>query len=160
MNTTRKVIVASMLATLTFVATIIIKIPSPLNGYINLGDSIVLLIGFLFSPLYAFMAAGIGSALADLYAGYFVYIPATFIIKGIMALVVSIFARTMPLSGKVLFAVISEMIMICGYYVFEGFLYGFIPSLVNVIPNAIQGVAGIAVAILLIKLFEKRRIIK
>ena len=59
-----------MLAALVCVATMVIKIPSPLNGYINLGDCIVLLSGWLLSPVYGFMAAGLGSALADLFAGY------------------------------------------------------------------------------------------
>ena len=67
MNTTKKVVTASMLAALVCVATMIIKIPSPLKGYINLGDCIVLLSGWLLSPLYGFLAAGIGSALADIF---------------------------------------------------------------------------------------------
>ena len=76
-----------MLAALTCVATIVIKIPSPLNGYINLGDCIVLLSGWLLSPVYGFFAAGLGSALADLFSGYAAYAPATFLIKGLMALI-------------------------------------------------------------------------
>ena len=35
----------ALLASLTCVATMIIKIPSPLHGYLNLGDAIVLLAG-------------------------------------------------------------------------------------------------------------------
>ena len=69
-TTTQRIIFSSMLAALVCVATMVIKIPSPLNGYINLGDCIVLLSGWLLSPVYGFMAAGLGSALADLFAGY------------------------------------------------------------------------------------------
>ena len=54
---TQKIIFASMPAALTCVATMVIKIPSPLNGYINPGDCIVLLSGWLLSPIYGFMAA-------------------------------------------------------------------------------------------------------
>ena len=64
----------------------LIRIPTPLKGYINLGDAIVLLCAFLLPPSYAFFAAGIGSMLADIFSGYAVYAPATFIIKGLMAL--------------------------------------------------------------------------
>ena len=70
MNTTKRIVTASMLAALVCVATMIIKIPSPLKGYINLGDCVVLLSGWLLSPLYGFLAAGIGSALADVFSGY------------------------------------------------------------------------------------------
>jgi len=48
---------ASMPAALTYEATMVIKIPSPLNGYIHPGDCIVLLSGWLLSPIYGFIAA-------------------------------------------------------------------------------------------------------
>ena len=160
MISTRKIITASMLATLTFVATVIIKIPSPLNGYINLGDALILLTGYLLSPTYAFLSAGIGSALADLYSGYFVYLPITFIIKGTMGLVFSLCCSSKGALKNTLFAVICEIIMIVGYYTFEGFLYGFIPSLVNVVPNVVQGLAGIVIGLILIKVFSKYKIVK
>ena len=80
--------VAAMLAALACVATMIIKIPTPLKGYVNLGDCVVLLCGSILSPAYAFLAAGIGSGLADVLSGYLVYAPATFAIKGAMALVI------------------------------------------------------------------------
>ena len=83
----KKLVIAALIAALACVATIIIKIPSPLKGYINLGDCIVLLAGWILSPAYAFLSAGIGSALADIFSGYVIYAPATFIIKGVMALI-------------------------------------------------------------------------
>ena len=64
-NTTRSLVLSSMFAALVCVATMVIKVPSPLNGYVNLGDSLVLLAGWLLPPAYGFMAAGIGSAMAD-----------------------------------------------------------------------------------------------
>ena len=48
--------------------------------------------------------------------------------------------------------------MVLGYFVFEGFLYGFIPSIVNIPANAMQGLAGIILGIIIIKVFEKNRI--
>ena len=46
MNTkTKQLATASLIAALVCVATMIIKIPSPLKGYINLGDCVVLLAG-------------------------------------------------------------------------------------------------------------------
>ena len=59
---TKKLVMAALLAALCCVATMIIKIPSPLKGYLNLGDCVVLLAGWLLSPLYGFLAAGAGSA--------------------------------------------------------------------------------------------------
>ena len=73
----KKIVVSALLAALTCVATMIIKIPSPLKGYINLGDCIVLVSGWLLTPGWGFLAAGLGSALADLFSGYIIYAPAT-----------------------------------------------------------------------------------
>ena len=47
---TQKIVMASLLAALCCVATMIIKIPSPLKGYLNLGDCVVLLSGWILSP--------------------------------------------------------------------------------------------------------------
>ena len=154
-----------MLAARACVATMIIKLPSPLGGYINLGDCIVLLCGWVLGPVYAFMAAGIGSALADIFSGYVLYAPATFVIKGLMALLAcAIFAslskKIKPFSARLLGAIAAEIVMIGGYFVFEGFIYGFAPSLVNIPANAVQGIAGIIIGMMLITLFEKQNILK
>lgn len=156
----QKIAVAAMFAALACVATMIIKIPTPFKGYVNLGDCVVLLCGSILSPAYAFLSAGIGSALADLLSGFPVYAPATFFIKGGMALIVVFFFRFIDKKGykttfKILPCVLAEIIMVLGYFIFEVFLYGFGPSLVNIPANAIQGVAGIIFGFTLIKAFEK-----
>lgn len=156
-NKTRKLVFSALLAALTCVATMIIKIPSPLHGYINLGDSVVLLSGWLLGPVYGFGAAAVGSALADVFAGYGAYAPATFIIKGLVALVAFGLnkATKKQTLGLLVSAVAAELVMIGGYYIFEGFMYGFGASLVNVLPNGVQAVAGIIVGIILVKIFKK-----
>ena len=154
---------ASMLAALACVATMIIKIPSPLKGYINLGDCIVLVAGWALSSTYGFLAAGIGSALADVFSGYVTYAPATLVIKGVMALIAFYVYKMLSkkigkLPSRIISGALAEIMMIAGYLVFEGFLYGFIPSLVNVPANAVQGTAGLIIGTLLIKVMEKSKI--
>ena len=160
---TKKLVMASLLAALCCVATMIIKIPSPLKGYLNLGDCVVLLSGWLLSPAYGFAAAGIGSALADVFSGYVTYAPATFIIKGLMALIAYFGFKILQnkignLPSRIISGIVAEAIMVLGYFVFEGFLYGFIPSIVNIPANVVQGVAGIIIGTILIKVFEKSKI--
>lgn len=162
---TQKIVIAAMLAALTCIATMIIKIPSPLKGYLNLGDCVVLLSGWLLSPLYGFLAAGLGSGLADLISGYGVYVPATFIIKGVMAIAAYFGFRFLQnkvtnISARIVSGIVAELIMVLGYYVFEGFLYGFGASLVNIPANAVQGVAGLIIGTIFVKIFEKSKIIK
>ena len=164
MNTrTKKIVMSALLAAFVCIATMIIKIPSPLKGYLNLGDCIVLVAGWLLSPTYGFLAAGIGSALADVFSGYIIYAPATFIIKGAMALVAyygfKLFSKKLSnLTSRIISGILAEIFMILGYFVFEGFLYGFLPSVVNIPANGVQGIAGLVIGIMLMKLFESSKI--
>ena len=154
---------AALMAALACVATMIIKIPSPLKGYLNLGDCIVLTAGWLLSPTYGFLAAGLGSALADVFSGYVTYAPATFIIKGLMALIAFYGFKLLNkkignLPSRIISGIVAEIVMILGYFVFEGVLYGFIPSAVNIPANGVQGIAGLIIGVILIKVFEKSKI--
>ena len=51
--------------------------------------------------------------------------------------------------------IVAEIIMILGYFIFEGFTYGFAPSLVNVPANAIQGASGLVIGCILIKILKR-----
>lgn len=157
---TKKIVMAALLTALTCVATMIIKIPSPLHGYLNLGDCIVLIAGWMLAPGYGFLAAGLGSALADVLSGYVLYAPVTFVIKGSMALIAFACLRLMHrrlgrFPSRLIGGALAEVFMVLGYFVFEGFYYGFGPSLVNVLPNAVQGVAGLTIGSILFKVLEK-----
>ena len=160
---TKKIVVAALIAALACIATMIIKIPTPFKGYINLGDCIVLVAGWMLSPAYAFLAAGLGSAFADVFSGYATYAPATFVTKGLMALIAFygfklLNKRLGNAPSRIISGFISEAVMVLGYFVFEGFLYGFAPSVVNIPANAIQGVGNLILGVILIIAFEKRKI--
>lgn len=160
---TKKLVLAALLAALACVATMILRVPSPLGGYLNLGDGVVLLCGWLLSPAYGFLAAAIGSGLADVLSGYALYAPVTFFIKGLMALIAyrtAHDASKRPLLSRTLGGVLAECVMIVGYLLFESCLYGFVPSLVNVPPNAVQGLAGLVIGSVLIHIVKKFHIVK
>jgi uncharacterized membrane protein len=53
----RKLVLAALLAALVCVATMVVQIPSPMQGYVNLGDCFVLLSGWLLGPWYGFAAS-------------------------------------------------------------------------------------------------------
>lgn len=159
-NTTHTIVIAAVIASLTCVATMIIKIPSPLKGYLNLGDCVVLLAGWVLPPVYGFLASGLGSSLADIFSGYIIYAPATFIIKGLMSLVAfygyKLLHKKIGSSlSQIVSGITAETIMVLGYFIFEGILYGFAPSVVNIPANGIQGIAGLILGCMLINLFEK-----
>ena len=77
---TFKIVITALFAALICVSTMIVQIPIPATGgYANLGDGIILICACLLHPVYAVIAAGLGSVLADLLAGYVAYAPATLI---------------------------------------------------------------------------------
>lgn len=91
----KKLVLAAMFAALSSVATMVIQIPSPMSGYVNLGDCFVLLGGVVLGPVWGFLAGGVGSMLADVILGYAHYAPGTFLIKGLMALAVVLIFKSL-----------------------------------------------------------------
>lgn len=148
-------VLAGLFAAIITVSTMIIRIPTPTKGYINLGDCFVNIAGWLLGPLYGGTAAGIGSALSDLFAGYTVYILPTFIIKGLMAVTAyavykALSKRTPSIVGRIVSAVAAELVMIVGYAVFEAFLYSSVTTaLTGVAGNVVQGISGVAFGVIL-----------
>ena len=87
----RRLTTAGVLAAAIVLLTTLVSLPMPGGlGYINLGDVGVLLAGMLLGGGWGALCAGAASALADVLLGYTVYAPATFIIKGLVALVAGV----------------------------------------------------------------------
>ena len=152
---TQKIVMAALLAALCCVATMIIKVPTPgTEGYINLGDAIVILCGVILGPVWGFLAAGIGSCLADLIGGYFVYVPITLVIKGLVALVSGLIYQKMCRYGKnryvaVILGGITDIAFVAGgYFICEFFLYGS-GAAASIPANIIQGVGGLIISAVL-----------
>ena len=163
-KTTQRLVLSSLLAALICVATALIKIPSPLGGYIHPGDAPVILAAAMLPAGYGFLAAGLGSALADVFAGYIAYVPVTFLIKGCMVLLIRfalpLLKKAKPAVAYGVTGLLAELLMILGYYVFEGFLYGFGASLVNIPFNAVQGLVGAVLGVLLICVLKKSKLLR
>ena len=145
----RRITYAAIAAAIVFVATWVFKIPIPgTQGYINLGDSMISLSAFLLGPLAA-VAAGIGSAFADLAGGYAVYIPATFIIKGLMGLIFGLLIKKRTLARYAFSCVIIGFIMVSGYVLYEICLFGFAYAVTSIPYNLAQVGGNVAAALVL-----------
>jgi uncharacterized membrane protein len=161
----RRLVTASLLAALTFLATTFLRLPTTF-GYVNLGDCFVLLSGWLLGPLYGSMAAGVGSLLADL-MGYPQYAAVTFLIKGTMALIAALSVRALnraepgpcrrSLLPRFLGGLLAELLMVGGYFVYEIFLYGLGGAVVSLPFNSAQGFVGLLVAMLLCPVVSRIR---
>lgn len=156
----RKLVLSALMASFTCVATMIIQIPNGIGGYFNLGDCIVLLCGWLLGPFYGGLAAGIGSMLADFFSSYVIYAPATFIIKALMAIVAYFLLRE-GLAWTIISGVCAEILMILGYFIFEGaLLYNFGTALAAMVTNSLQGIWGVVCAVLLKEFICRKKLWK
>lgn len=183
MTKLQRLVLSALFTAFTCVATMIIKFPTPTFGYIHIGDCMVLLCGVILGPGIGALAAGLGSALADLFSGYLVWVPATFLIKALTALTAGLLyraaaRRTNKASGKtlglVLGGIVGEAIMVVGYFVFEvglaafgngalttETLYAGVLSSATGIPfNLVQGVTGIILAVVLLPILSKIPVLK
>ena len=82
----KQIVMTALFMALCCTATMVIHVPSPTQGFVNLGDCMVLLSGWLLGPWYGMAAAGVGSAMADVLLSYAHYAPGTLVIKGAMGL--------------------------------------------------------------------------
>ena len=154
----RNLTLAAMFAALCCVATMVIQVPSPMNGYVNLGDCFVLLSGFLLGPFWGTAAAGIGSMMADILLSYAHYAPGTLVIKGAMALAACLIytAGKKSTISAVLGGIVAEVIMVAGYFGYAGLLLGKGLGAAASIPgNIVQGVFGLVAGVVLLKVAEK-----
>ena len=165
---TRTIILTALLAALTTVATMVIRIPTPLagGGYIHLGDGLVLICGILLGPGLGAVAAGGGSMLADVFAGAAAYVPATLAIKALTAAAGGWLYHRMAGHSSLhtpvrvaLAGIPAEVIMVAGYYLYEvglqiaaGSAAGAAAAavLVGVPFNIVQGLAGVIVCAVLL----------
>ena len=156
----RKLVLSALMAALVYVATSIIQIPSPVNGYVNLGDCFVLLSGWLLGPWYGAAAAGIGSMLVALLSGYGHYVPGTLIIKGVDALAAALIFRAMGRSKTALLVsgTVGEIIMVVGYFFYASLILGKGRAAAASIPgNIVQGIAGVAIGMALAMVLQKTK---
>lgn len=153
MRTTKKITYTALFAALCCIATYLIKVPMP-YGYFNVGDVFVLLSGYMLGGLWGGVAAGTGSALADLLSGYALYAPVTFVIKFLMPFVVFYGYRlgkkliqkaALDFLPRIFSALVAELLMVGGYFLFECILYGAGGAAVALAGNFIQ--SGVCLAI-------------
>ena len=180
---TRKLAAAAMFAALTFLATSVLKIQTPAFGYIHPGDGLVLLSGIFLGPVYGGLSAALGSSLSDLLGGYALWVPGTFAVKYLTAaaaavLYQSISSRTAKKSSVsvpalILGGIAGEAIMVAGYFLYNILIIAFSAgtltgaglasaaalSLAEIPFNAVQGITGILLAVLLAPVLARIRML-
>jgi uncharacterized membrane protein len=107
--------------------------------------------------------------LADVFTSFFIYAPATFLIKGLVAFLGFVIARALRHVVKkhetiayVVSGIIAELAMVLGYYLFEAMFigYGFVGALLSVPNNLMQGIVCVIFGTALFMVLNKIQIVK
>ncbi len=163
--TLRRLVLTALFTALSCVATLVIQIPSPTNGYFNLGDCFVMLGAFVLGSWLGGFAGGVGSMIADLIS-YPMYAPATLVIKALMAILGGLIFHAMEkrgrnITGEILGSLCGEVVMMAGYFTFEALLYAPASAFGSLLlTNLPQAGVGFAAVIALCVLLEKAHLMQ
>ena len=154
---TQKLALTSLMTALILVATFVLRIPVPLaQGYVHLGDAMIYFGVMVLGRRNGTIAAGTGSALADVLGGYAAFAPWSLVIKAGMAFIAgSIMHRDEAghnhgTAGNIIGMTAGGLFMTSGYFVVEFVMYGNAAVALIEIPwNIAQFVSGIAISLML-----------
>ena len=157
-----RLVLAALFAALCTIMTLVIQVPSPMQGYVNLGDCAVLLSAWVLGPVWGGAAAGIGSMLADLLSGYAHYAPGTLAIKFAMALAAALMFRSLRRHSLVLAqaasGTASGLILVGGYFAYATLWLGKGLAAAASIPgNIVQALFGLIAAVLVYTALNRGR---
>lgn len=153
-----KIVMTALMIAVITISIMFIKIPIPgTQGYVHLGDAMIFLSVLVLGWKYGAAAAAIGGALGDILGGMAMWAPWTFLIKGLMALIMGLFiAKTMKkkqitIAGvpvlELIGMILAGILMVIGYYAAEAMMVGNWVSPVISIPwNVGQFITGIVIS--------------
>jgi len=141
----------SILAAVTAVLTIVVRIPTPAKGYINFGDVAIVFTAITLGPVSGMLAGGLGTAVSDVLSGFANFAPISLVVHGLQGLLVGLIVRIRPSSLwlQILAGIAGTIVMAGGYLAAEAlFISGIGPALAEVPLNLIQAVVGVILGIL------------
>jgi uncharacterized membrane protein len=141
--------VIAIMTAIVFILTRVVQVPTPVVGYIHLGDVGVFFSAFAFGPWAGAVAGGLGTALADWTSGpYAIWAPFSLLVHGAQGLVVGwLAARWRGVGGRLVAAAIGGVIVVAGYLAAGTYLKGFAAALTEVPLNIVQVTVGTIVSI-------------
>lgn len=167
---TKKIVLNGVMIALVFLGTYLTRIPTSLpGGYFNLGDAVIMVAAITLGRKSGLISGAIGSCLADIVTGGFLFAPITFIVKGLEGYLVGTIASMGQSSeksfgaSKAIAVVVGAVVMIFGYFFAEAYIlslfskeFGLTAAFTDLVPNLIQGglsaVVGYALSLALTKM--------
>lgn len=154
-NKLLKMVLTAMFTAMIFVLTRFISVPVA-TGYVHFGDALVYITASVMGGPWGFFAAALGEALADVASGWITYVPATLIVKALIALpFVLVWKKDekilTPLTA--LLTIPSGAITVIGYFIAD-LIIDKAYAAVNIPGNIIQAVGSAVVFIVIAAAFD------
>lgn len=148
---------AAILTAVVALMTLVVRIPvGPTRGYLNLGDMAIFFSALTFGPVTAFIAGGLGTAMADIISGYSQWAPFSFLIHGLQGLAVGYIVlffrgenRFSLIFSRFLAFLAGTVIMAGGYFLAGSIMVGAAAAAVEIPMNILQNAVGTVGGLLL-----------
>lgn len=152
--------ICAMCIALTYVATAFINIRLPIQangGLVHLGNVPLFVAAVIFGKKTGCIAGAVGMGLFDLLSGWVMWAPFTFVIVGLMGLVVGLITENRNGFGWCVLAFVAALaIKLAGYYIAEGIIYGnWIAPATSIPGNVVQIVCGAVIAFPIIEVLKR-----
>lgn len=145
----KDMVITSLLIGLVFIFTRFINIRLPISingGLIHLGNVMLFVSAIVFGKKKGAMAGAFGMALFDIMSGWMAWAPFTFVIRGAMGYIIGSIAEKREgknIMYNIFGIILGGIIMIAGYYITEGILYGnWISPMTSIPGNITQILVG------------------
>jgi uncharacterized membrane protein len=138
------VALVALLIALTTVFTMLVRVPTPARGYVNLSDVAITFASLAFGPWVGAVAGGFGAGLADVLGGFAPFAPLSLVAHGLEGLVIGWLGRGKRSLPVIILAWLAgSAVMVACYLIGEGlFLTGWPPALLEMPLNAFQALVG------------------
>ncbi len=128
---TEQIVFGGLFVAIVFVATYFIQIPTTgiSGGLIHLGNIAMFSIALKYGRKYGALSGGIGMMLFDLFSAWFVWAPATLVVRGVMGYVIGLVAQNKNGQGtniwkNIVAILLGSVVMLTGYFFFESVILG------------------------------------
>lgn len=150
--------------TLVFIATLFLNIRLPISingGLVHLGTAMLFITTFLLGPKKGMIIGAVGMGLFDLFSGWVLWAPFTVITRGLQGYIVGKIAYSGGRNANstpfnLLAILVSIPVMLLGYYICEGIIFGnWIVPATSIPGNLLQNAVGLLIALPVIKILKK-----
>lgn len=162
-------ITTALSISLVFVSTLLLNIRLPIvanGGLVHLGTAMLFILAILFGPKKGAIIGALGMGLFDLFSGWVIWAPITFIARGLQGYIVGRIAWSLGKKGlsirlNLVAVFVSTPVMIACYYFGEALIFNSLIVPIASIPgDIIQNLIGVIIAIPVVKLLAKTSLFK